>query len=145
MKLSRIAYPANLSPQPDGSLLVRFPDFPEALTDGDDRADALAEAADALSEAIAQGMIAGEDIPAPSAKRGRPLVAPDAIIAAKAALYNEQRAADLSGRALARRLGVGETEMRRILDPHHATKIDTIANALSSFGKRIEINILDVV
>ena len=40
-------------------------------------------------------------------------------------------------------MGVGKTETRRILDPHHTTKIDTIANALGSFGKRMEISILD--
>jgi antitoxin HicB len=58
----RYTYPARLEPQEDGSLLVQFLDLPEALTDGADRAEALAEAADCLSEALAGRIHRGEEI-----------------------------------------------------------------------------------
>ncbi|HWB48441.1 MAG TPA: type II toxin-antitoxin system HicB family antitoxin, partial [Stellaceae bacterium] len=47
------AYPAHFEPQPDGSFLVSFPDLPEALTDGADLSEALINASDCLSEALA--------------------------------------------------------------------------------------------
>jgi predicted RNase H-like HicB family nuclease len=40
--------------------------LPEALTDGADEAEALAEAADRLSEALASRIVDGDEIPAPS-------------------------------------------------------------------------------
>ena len=46
-------FPARLEPDEEGRLVVHFPDLPEALTDGADEAEALAEAADYLSEALA--------------------------------------------------------------------------------------------
>ena len=49
----RLAYPAELSTDRDGRVLVQFPDIPEALTDGADRAEALREAKDCLEEAVA--------------------------------------------------------------------------------------------
>lgn len=140
-RTARFAYPANLAPQPDGSVLVRFPDFPEAITDGDDDDDARAEAADALTEALAQRIILGGDIPAPSPARGRALIAPTALIAAKAGLYYAVREAGINASELARRMNVAETEARRLLNPRHATKIDRMEAALALFGKKIEITI----
>jgi antitoxin HicB len=61
------AYPARFTPDADGRIQVRFPDFPEALTDGADEAEAMAEAADCLAEAIASRVADGEAIPQPSA------------------------------------------------------------------------------
>jgi predicted RNase H-like HicB family nuclease len=41
-------YPATLEPNEQGRILVCFADFPEAVTDGADLVEALAEAADCL-------------------------------------------------------------------------------------------------
>jgi predicted RNase H-like HicB family nuclease len=72
----------------DGRYVVRFPDLPEALTDGMDEKEALVEAADCLSEALASRIVDGEAIPSPSRlDRGQYLISPDPIIALKAALY----------------------------------------------------------
>ena len=45
---TRMAWPVNLEQQPDGSVLVSFPDIPQALTEGATIADALSEAEDCL-------------------------------------------------------------------------------------------------
>jgi len=50
-------YPARLEADEEGRLVVHFPDLPEALTDGVDQAEALAEAADCLSEALASRIV----------------------------------------------------------------------------------------
>ena len=82
------SYPATLEPDEDGRLVVHFPGLPEALTDGADEAEALREAADCLSEALASRIVDGEEIPAPAPlAANQHLVSPDPTIALKVALY----------------------------------------------------------
>ena len=64
----RFTYPARSRPDSTGELIVSIRDLPECLTSGASEAEALAEAADALEEAIA-GRISRGDIPVPSARR----------------------------------------------------------------------------
>ncbi len=52
MRATVFAYPATLTRDAARRFLVRFPDIPEALTDGATEEEALREAADALSEAL---------------------------------------------------------------------------------------------
>jgi antitoxin HicB len=66
LAIGHYGFPARLELDEEGRLVVHFPDLPEALTDGGDEAEALAEAADCLSEALAGRINRGEDIPAPS-------------------------------------------------------------------------------
>ncbi len=137
----RFTYPVDLAPDGAGRVLATFPDFPEAATDGADRAEALDEAADCVAEAVAGRIVHREDIPAPSPARRRPTVSPDAVIAAKAALYLALREAGMSNVALARRLGCGENEVRRLLDPAHVSKIGRLEEALAVFGKRLVVDV----
>lgn len=89
--------------------------------------DALAEAADALEEAIAGRIDDGREIPEPSAKkRGEHSVSVPPSMALKAAVYLAVRDAGISNSELARRLHLDEKEARRILDPHHPTKLPRI-------------------
>jgi len=57
-------------------------------------------------------------------------------MAGKSALYKELRARGLSNVALARTLGVRESEVRRMLDPKHATTIGRLEQALEALGQR---------
>lgn len=141
--MERFAFPIDLDPQPGGGFTVTFPDVPEAITQGEDEADALVQGADCLSEAIAARITQGLDIPRASAARGRPSVCPEALIAAKAALFQVARAEALNLEQLARRLKVARTEAKRLLDPRHGTKIERLEAALARFGKRIEITVRD--
>src|SRR5207247_11256376 len=82
------SYPATLERDEHGRYVVRLPDLPEAVTDGADEKEALAEAADCLSEALASRIVDGEEIPsASSPRRGQYLISPDPTIALKAALH----------------------------------------------------------
>ena len=64
-------YPAAFHPESHGTFTVAFPDFPEAITSGRNREDALTEAGDCLQEAIAGRMVRKENIPPASRpKRG---------------------------------------------------------------------------
>ena len=138
---SRFAYPVDLIEDEDGRILACFPDISSAATDGETRAEALVEAADCLEEALAGRIVGKEDIPVPSPAKGRPLVAPRAVIAAKAALYIALREAGLSNIAFAAALGCHENEVRRMLDPRHATKIGRLEHALARLGKRLIVTV----
>ena len=66
-----LVYPAAFQ-KSRGAFTVTFPDLPEAITSGRNRADALTHAEDCLQEAIAGRMVRKDDIPAASRpKRGR--------------------------------------------------------------------------
>ncbi len=114
-----LAWPARLVPQPDGRVLVRFPDLPEAVTEGEDAADARAQAEDCLAEAIAGRVIDGEPIPAPSQGPGLTAIGLEPVLAYKVALYGAMRARGMTKCGLAKRLGIDEKDVRRLLDPRH--------------------------
>ena len=67
----RLAYPVSLEPQRDGTVLVSFPDIPEALTEGDMDEDALSEAEDCLIAALGGYIELRRSVPKPSPARGR--------------------------------------------------------------------------
>ena len=136
----RFTYPARLRSDSTGELIVSFRDLPECLTSGADQAEALAEAADALEEAIAGRIDDAERIPVPSARRsGEHHVAVPAGTAAKAALALALRESGLSRVALAKRLGVDEKAVRRMLDPRHTTAVGRVETALRALGRELVI------
>jgi antitoxin HicB len=67
-------YPINLQPDDNGTLLVTSDDFPELTTFGENEAEAIVHAADALEVMVAQYLRRGLPIPTPSPARGRPTV-----------------------------------------------------------------------
>jgi antitoxin HicB len=134
------AYSVRVEPQKDGSLLVSFPDFPEALTDGRDLAEALEQAADCLSEALAARINHDETIPSPSpAHAGAHLVAPEPTIALKAALHSALRSRGLTVADLARRLDVDYRQAARLVDPRSSSKLTSLKTALDALGYRVAI------
>ena len=124
----------------DGGYVVACRDLPEAITQGESIEDALAAAEGALQAAIEGRIEDGLEIPAPSApKRRERLVATPITTALKAAVYLAMRAQNVSKSELARRMHVHEKEARRLLDPHHPTKVPTLERALAALGRRAEI------
>lgn len=139
-----IGYPATFRADESGRLVVRFVDLREAMTDGCDLLDAIQEAQDCLGSALAARLAHKEDMPYPSkSKRGQRLIAVPLWVAPKVALYWAMRETGLNNVQLARRLGVRETVIRRMLDPDHATRSDKIQAALSALGKRFSVIVED--
>jgi antitoxin HicB len=139
--MDRFEYPVLLKADGDG-FVVTCRDLPAVITQGDDEVDALREAADAMDEVFATYMNQGLEFPAPSKmKRGEHMVAPPAETVVKAALYTAMREAGISKIQLARRLGVDEKEVRRLLDPHYGSKLPRIAEAISLLGKKLVIGL----
>ena len=135
-------YPAEVERDQDGRYVVAFPDFGWGATDGATLDEALAEARDLLRELIAATMREGEDLPDPSRAAGQhTVVVPPVPIALKAALYEAFREAGISQRRLAKDLGVAESEVRRMLNPDHATRASTIDSVLRRLGKRVTVTV----
>jgi antitoxin HicB len=82
----------------------------------------------------------GDAIPRPSKpKLGERLVSVPLYLAPKLALYLAMRERGLHKTELAKRLGVSETVVRRMLDPKHDTRPEKIQAALAALGKRIVV------
>ena len=64
-------------------------------------------------------------------------------LAPKLALYLAMRDQRVSNSELARRLGLHERVVRRMLDPAHATKAEKIQAALAVLGKQMTVEIRD--
>ncbi|MGB0133802.1 type II toxin-antitoxin system HicB family antitoxin [Dokdonella sp.] len=135
-------FPVTLTRDADGGFTVTFPDFPEGITQGDTEEECLAEARDCLDEVLASRVNSQEPIPLPS-RIGKFAIEPSAQLAAKVALYEAFQESGFTRSALARSLEIAETEVRRMLDPHHPTKLPRIEGALSALGKKIRIEVVN--
>lgn len=136
------SYAARIAKDGDG-FLVTFPDVPEAITGGSSREEAVANAVEALELALLTYAGEGRSIPEPAAARDDELqpVPVSAAVAAKIALIVTFRDSGLTQAALARRLGKAETEVRRMLDPYHRTKLPAIEAGLRALGKRLVLSL----
>ena len=135
-------YPAKIEKDEAGFFLVTFPDIHFAATDGKTMAEALEEARDCLEEAIAASITDNLDFPFPSPVRKDLHAIPlTARMSAKAALYIAVRETGISKSELARRLGMDEKEIRRMLSPRHQTKLPRIEQALSALGYQLSISL----
>ena len=95
----QFVYPAQLQRAAPDEIVVSFRDLPECLTSGDDEEEALAEARDALEEAVAGRIDDGEPIPSPSKRQPGEYEVPlsDEMTAiANLYLYSAYRQSDFS-------------------------------------------------
>ncbi len=137
-------YPATFRRDEIGRFVVSFPDLRGAHTDGQDVQQAVEEGIDCLGSYLAEQIATRQPIPPPSApKRGQRLIPVPFWIAGKLALYLAMREGGISNSELARRIGVRETIVRRMLDPDHDTKAEKLQGALAVLGKRMIIGIED--
>ena len=137
------AYPCQLIPdEEDGGLVATFPDVPEAITGGRDRAEALAMAEDALATALAGYVHEKWDIPAPSeAADGQVSVPVPTVVAAKLALYSAMRAQSITKVELADRLGVSEAAVRKLTNPDHRSHMSQVQKALRAVGRNLKVEV----
>ena len=136
------AYPARLESEPGGRYTVTFPDLPDAITQGEDLADAIEMAADCLAEAIGARIADRDDIPVPSrAEHGQVRVTVPVHVAVKAALYVAMKQEGVSMNELARALKGQHGQVRRLLDPGRASSMKRIDQALSTIGRRVCVSL----
>lgn len=134
-------YPARVT-RDGNEFLVTFPDVPEAITTGATRDEALAMAVDALVTSMDFYFEDRRAVPLPSPiKRGQVGIELPASVAMKVLLLNELVDAGVRNAELARRMGTTAQEVTRLTDLHHPTKIDTIARALKTLGRSLDLRV----
>jgi antitoxin HicB len=129
-------YPAD----PGGGFVVTFRDIPEAITQGDTLEDAREAARAALITALDFYFEDRRPVPVASqALKGEELVALPPSVMAKVLLLNLMAEQHTRPADLARAMGVKPQEVTRLLDLHHNTRIDTVADAFRALGRSLEV------
>lgn len=137
-------YPLILTADQNGTVIAQAVDVPGALTVGQDEADAIGQASDALITMFVYFINEGESIPQPSRpRRGQACAVLPPLVAAKLAIYQTMRTAGLTQSALAERLGCDPRQVRRLLDLDHRSRLDQLEAALAALGKRLVLEVQD--
>ena len=136
-----LAYPVELADD-DGTVMVTSPDFPEMVTYGDNRAEGLARAVDAIEEAIAARISSRRDIPIPSP--GQRCVTLPTLTAVKVLLHQCMQSEGVTKAELARRLGWHMPQVDRVLDINHHSRLDRMDAALNAFGRHLAVETMRV-
>lgn len=137
-----LSYPVTLTPDSNGTLLVEFPDFPEATSVGETVEEALHEAVDALVTALEIYFDARRPVPLPSAPaKGQHTVTLPALETAKVLLWNEMQRQQLRKADLARMLNVHQPQVDRLFDLRHSSKLDFVEQTARALGRRLTISL----
>ncbi|MGA3025099.1 MAG: type II toxin-antitoxin system HicB family antitoxin [Bryobacteraceae bacterium] len=127
-----------------GGFVVTFPDVPEAITEGETLEEAMLMAEEALELALTFYVEASRDLPRPGPlKRGMRMVPVPALSEAKFMLYDALRSAGIRKVELARRLGCSPSQVDRLLDIQHKSKLDQLEAAFAALGKRLSVRVQD--
>lgn len=141
-----IKYRVKLQPDDNDTLLVTCPDFPEVITCGDTREEALEFAVGAFREAIAGKIYNGEPIPQPSSiRKGEPFVVLPLQTEMKVKLYQSLLESGLRKSELARRMKLHRQEIDRLLEVGQSTNLTKIELAFAAMGKRVSIEVADAI
>lgn len=135
-------YPITLTPDSNGTYLVGFPDFPEANSVGDNEADAVKNAVDALETALAIYFDERRAVPLPSSPaRGQLVATLPALETAKVLLWNEMISQKVRKADLARMLDVHMPQVDRLFDLRHSSKIEFVEQAAKALGKTLVVGL----
>ena len=135
-----LAYPYILTPDDNGTLLVTFPDIPEAVAVGEDEDTAKIEAIDGLICALEGYFEDRKAVPLPSENDGEHVVVLPALETTKILLLNEMVQQNVKKAEMARRLDVHMPQIDRLLNLRHNTKIDFLEKAAEKLGKNLNIS-----
>jgi antitoxin HicB len=135
-----VRYSVVLEPDDNETVMVTFPDFPEAQTFGEDEADALARASDALATIVDGYIRARRPLPAPSAVSGHAAeLSP--LMSTKVELYNAMQSLGVSKSDLGRRLSWHQPQVDRLLNLTHSSQVDQLEAAAKALGGSLRMGI----
>lgn len=136
-----LQYPAFFDADGEG-FSVSFRDIPIALTSGSTIEEAYELAADALLTAMDLYFEDPRSVPMPSKKQdGEVFIALPLSISAKVLLLNEMIAQDVTPAELASRLNHDLQDVTQIMNLNDVTKIDTISDAFTALGRRLDVTV----
>lgn len=135
------SYPYKIAADANDTLLITFPDFPEAVTWAKNMEEVERRAQDAIDTAI-QGRISDkQEIPEPRKVARRPAITLGTLRAAKVGLWNIMRRQDMTKAQLARKLKWSPGLVDRLFDPCHASRVGQIEDAAAALGAGIALTI----
>ncbi len=128
----------------EGTVLVTSPDFPEVITFGDTREEALHYAVGAFREIIAGKIFDKEPIPEPSKIRPKDdFITLPLQTEIKVRLYQSLNDSGIKKSDLARKLKVHRQEIDRLFDFKQSTSIGKLESAFAALGKQLKIEVAD--
>ena len=137
------SYNAEINHDADGRFVVTLTNLPYGVTDGESLEEALFEAIDCADEVIAGIIERGDSLPKyVPAKDGQYPIELSAHMAIKAALYSAMQDDGVTKVAMAKMIERNEKEVRRMLDPHHNTKLKSLEFALHKIGRRLKVEMV---
>lgn len=136
-----LEYAVTLTPDDNDTLLVRCPDLPMVITFGDDEADAIKHAGDAIETALASMIDHGDDVPHPTKRRGAVGVTLPLLTALKVQLYWALREVGITRAELARRLSWNRESVDRLFRLNHRSRLEQIEEALAALGRKIDLDV----
>ena len=102
----------------------------------------MAMAADVLRSSMVFYFVGKRPVPAPSKpKRGERLIELPPSATAKVLFLNEMLSQKVKHTDLAKKLRVPKSEITRLMDLGHTTKIDRIGAVLKALGKNLELSV----
>ncbi len=130
-------YAAKITKDEDGYFFVSFPDFDEAVTDGETMEEALFNAQEVLTLTLESRMDEGMEIPEPHRYKGKDLhyLAPAARVQAALLVHNARGNRSLAD--LARALETSWPSAQRLENPHHSPTLKMLDKAAATLGKKL--------
>lgn len=137
----KIEYPAIFDPAAEGGYTITFPDFPEAISEGDTLEEANFNAIEVLDLTLKSRMEDNEAIPLPHIGSGEHvhMIAPDVNI--QAALLIKLNRGEKKFSDLARSLGTSWPAVSRMEDPKHWPSLRQLDKMAVALGKRLVLSL----
>jgi antitoxin HicB len=136
-----LTYCYALTPDTNGTNLIQYPDLPEGASVSEGEHDLQANAAEGLEAVLQLYIDARRPIPLPEAV-GDGGVTLGALDTAKVFLSNEMVRQGVRKTELARRLGIHNPQVDRLLDLTHSSKLEAVEAAFRELGRRLDISIV---
>jgi antitoxin HicB len=136
---------ALFEPADEGGFVVTFPDFGWGVTQGDTDDEAMEMATDALRMLIIDTVKAAKPLPVARKRRGRHMrpVSMSALDSAKVELYQAFQASGLRKSDLAQRLHIPRSNLDRLFDLHHHSRLDQLEAACAVLRKKLLVSVAD--
>ena len=125
----------------DGQMVATCDAVPGFFTYGDDRADVMEAAVDAMVTCLDSRIRRREPIPRGAKRRTRNSITLPMQTCAKIAIYQAMRSQGVTKAKLARRMGKEQKQMDRLLDLFRATPMGQIDDAMAALGLRAIITV----
>jgi antitoxin HicB len=141
--MERFNFPVNFTLEEDGCFVITFPDFPEAISQGETIQECLIEAKDCLDEALALRIDEKLEVPFPSNNiNSEYKVSPSLEIVFKVLMYLSIKESNISSEELANKLNLDEMSLENITNPRQNIQLSLFEKIFHLLGKDISVNLI---